>query len=71
MNRTLNKQVEYGKLILQTLSAKLNWDHFKDIIFIDESLKHICSAKLFEQFSRANQLEIVIKNNLEGCGYGE
>lgn len=71
MNRTLNKQVGYGKLILQTLSAKLNLNHFKDIIYIDEPLEHVCSAKLFEQFTSLNQFETIEKNGLEALSYGE
>ena len=34
-----NSRVDYGKEILQILSAKLTWSHFKTIIYIDDTLK--------------------------------
>ena len=43
-----HKRAEYGKLILQTLCAKLSWSHFKDIIYIDDPLNANFTPKCVE-----------------------
>jgi len=34
-----NKRADYGKEVVSTLSAKLTWTHFKQIIYMEDELK--------------------------------
>ena len=41
-----------------------------DVVFLEEKMAEL-TATLYEQFTEADQLEAVIKRNLEVLGYGE
>ena len=41
------KRAEYGKEIVATLSQELSWTHFREIIYLDNSLQRDFYAEMY------------------------